>query len=209
MSSWAAVPIGNIDVGRDVTAGFGEVQIPLVSPDMKVPLIYSADIDGAVRYEAYDPGDSTWVPKVGFVLRPIKDIAVRGSFSKSFIAPTLYETNGPASSGFTSSIEFGPATGDEQAQVLTGGSNPKVDNTIADNYTAGIVISPHQVPGLTLNADFFHVEEKRIVGTIADTIDPAERQPVRCGVAFRGPGPSGQLHGSDCDRAEPACRQSG
>ena len=163
-----SVPTGDIDVGRDVTAGFGELQIPLVSPDMKVPFIYSADLDGAVRYEAYDPGDSTWVPKVGFVLRPIKDIAIRGSFSKSFIAPNLFETNGPNTSGFTNSVTLTPPTGSEQAQVLSG-ANPNLDNTIADNYTAGIVISPRQIQGLTLNADFFHVEEKRIVGTINTT----------------------------------------
>ena len=161
-----SVPTGDIDVGRDVTAGFGEVQIPLVSPDMKVPFIYSADVDGAVRYEAYDPGDSTWVPKVGFVLRPIKDIALRGSFSKSFIAPNLFETSGPNTSGFTQSINIG--AGSEQAQVLSG-PNKSLDNTIADNYTAGVVLSPRYVPGLTLNADFFHVEEKRNVGTIPTT----------------------------------------
>ena len=163
-----SVPIGDIDTGRDVTAGFGEVQIPLISQDMHIPFIYSADIDGAVRYEAYDPGDSTWVPKVGFVLRPIKDIALRGSFSKSFIAPTIYETSGPAGSGFTPSITFSSATGAEQAQEETG-ANPNLDNTRADTYTAGIVISPRQVQGLTLNADFFHVEEQHIIGGISPT----------------------------------------
>ena len=162
-----SVPIGDIDIGRDVTAGFGELQIPLVSQDMHIPFIYSADIDGAVRYEAYDPGDSTWVPKVGFVLRPIKDIALRGSFSKSFLAPSLYETNGPASEGFTGSIDLGQ--GSEQAQVLTG-SNKGLGNTRADNYTAGIVLSPHQIEGLTLNADFFHVEEKGLVGGLPTNI---------------------------------------
>ena len=163
-----SVPTGDIDVGRDVTAGFGELQIPLVSPEMHVPLVYSADIDGAVRFENYDPGDSTWVPKVGFVLRPIKDIALRGSFSKSFIAPNLFETNGPSGSGFTNAVTLTSATGSEQAQVLTG-ANPNLDNTIADNYTAGIVISPHQIEGLTLNADFFHVEERRLVGGVPTT----------------------------------------
>ena len=162
-----SVPIGNIDVGRDVTAGFAEVQIPIIGPDMHVPGVYSLDLDGAGRFEDYDPGNSTWVPKVGFVYRPIKDIALRGTFSKSFIAPTLYQTNGPASSGFSSSVDLGQ--GAEQAQE-TGGSNPNLGNERADTYTAGIVISPRQVPGLTLNADFFHVEETNLIGGIDDTI---------------------------------------
>ena len=158
-----ATPIAEIDQGRDVNAGFGELSIPLVSPDMKVPGVYSANIDGAVRFERYSDAGSTWVPKVGFVLLPIKDVALRGSFSKSFIAPTLYETSGPVSQGFTNSFDIGG--GSEQAQSL-GGSNPNLGNTTADNYTAGIVLSPHQVPGLTINGDFFHVEEKGVVGAI-------------------------------------------
>ena len=162
-----ATPNTDINVGRDVTAGFAEIQIPIIGPDMKIPGVYSLDVDGAVRFEDYDPGDSTWVPKAGFVYRPIKDIAVRGSFSKSFIAPNLYLTNGPTASGFSPIIDL---NGNEiQTQEITG-SNKQLDNTIADNYTVGIVLSPRQVPGLTLNADFFHVEEKRIVGIVDPTI---------------------------------------
>ena len=158
-----SVPVGNIDVGRDVFALFSELQIPLVSPDMKVFGIYRADIDGAFRYESFSSTGSTWVPKVGFTLLPIKDVALRGSFSKSFIAPTLYDTNGPSSSGFTQSFDFG--AGSEQAQVLSG-SNPNLSSTRADTYTAGIVISPRFAEGLTLNVDFFHVDESRVIGAI-------------------------------------------
>ena len=158
-----SVPIGEIDTGRDVFALFAEAQIPLISPDMKVPGIYSLNLDGAGRFENYSDSGSAWVPKVGFTLLPIKDVALRGSFSKSFVAPTIYQTRGPSSSGFTDSFDIGG--GSEQAQV-EGGSNPNLASTRADTYTAGIVLSPHQVPGLTLNADFFHVEETRITGTI-------------------------------------------
>ena len=158
-----SVPIGDINVGRDVYAGFAEVQIPIVSPTMNIPGVYRADIDGAVRYEEFQGTGSTWVPKVGFTYQPIKDIALRGSFSKSFIAPTLYQTQGPSSNGFTNSYNIGG--GQEQAQSLSG-SNPNLASPRADTYTAGIVISPHQIEGLTLNLDFFHVEEERIIGTI-------------------------------------------
>ena len=150
--------------GRYVTAGFGELQVPLVSPDMHIPFLYRADLNGAVRYEKYDPGDSTWVPKVGFDLSPIKDVTLRGTFSRSFIAPTLYETQGPTTEGSTNVYNIGG--GSEQAnQIIT--ANPALGNEKAQTYTAGIVISPHQIEGLTLNADFFHVEEQGLTGTFA------------------------------------------
>ena len=158
-----SVPIGEIDTGRDVFAFFGETQIPLVSPDQHIPFLYSANIDGAFRFENFSDSGSSWVPKVGFTLLPIKDVALRGSFSKSFTAPTIYQTKGPSSNGFTDSYDIG--AGSEQAQS-EGGSNGNLASTRANTYTAGIVISPHQVPGFTINGDFFHVDETRITGAI-------------------------------------------
>ena len=158
-----SVPVADIDTGRDVFAFFGETQIPLVSPDQHIPGVYSANLDGAFRFENFSDSGSAWVPKVGFTYLPIKDVALRGSFSKSFTAPTIYQTRGPASSGFTSSFDIGG--GSEQAQS-EGGSNPNLASTRANTYTAGIVISPHQVPGFTINGDFFHVDETRITGSI-------------------------------------------
>ena len=162
-----SVPGGDIDVGRDVTAGFGEIQIPVIGPDMHIPGVYSFDVDAAVRYENYSDAGDTIVPKVGIVYRPIKDIALRGTYSESFIAPTLFQTSGPSITGFSSSIDLG--AGSEQSQE-TGGSSKNLQITEAQTFTAGIVISPRQVPGLTLNCDYFHVEEQGLVGTIDDTL---------------------------------------
>ena len=46
-----SVPTGDIDVGRDVSAGFAELSVPVIGPGMKVPGIYSLDLDacGALR----------------------------------------------------------------------------------------------------------------------------------------------------------------
>ena len=160
-----SVPAGDIDVGRDVSAGFAELSLPVFGPGMKVPGFYSLDFNAAVRYEKYDPGESTWVPKAGFVWRPVQDIALRGTFSKSFIAPNLYETNGPTTEGMSGFVDLG--AGPEQAQEENG-ANPRLGNIRADTYTAGLVISPRPVPGLTLSGDFFHVEERNLVGAIPD-----------------------------------------
>ena len=158
-----SVPASDINVGRDVFAFFGEAQIPLVGPDQKIPFLYSANLDGAFRFENFSDSGSAWVPKVGFTVLPIRDVALRGSFSKSFTAPTLFQTRGPAGNGFTASYDIGG--GSEQAQSESG-SNPNLASTRANTYTTGIVLSPHQVPGLTINGDFFHVDETRITGTI-------------------------------------------
>src|SRR5262249_26615245 len=49
---------------RDSWAGYAEVHIPVISPDMNVPGFHSFDITAAGRYETFDPGGDSAVPKV-------------------------------------------------------------------------------------------------------------------------------------------------
>jgi iron complex outermembrane receptor protein len=166
----ASVPFADVEVSRGIEAGYAEVSIPVVSPSMKIPGIYSFDIDGAGRYEKYEGTNSAIEPKVSFIYRPILDIALRGTFSGSFLAPNLIETAGPPVQGFTDLVNLG-AGYLEQANSL-GTSNPKLGPTRATTFSSGLVLSPHQVPGLTVSADVFHVEEEGIIGSTvpADTV---------------------------------------
>ena len=161
-----STPVPGINTGRDIDAVYGELSIPVVAPAMKVFGVYSLDLDGAVRMEKYEGINSSVVPKASFVLRPIEDVALRGTFSKSFIAPTLLQTSGPTTSGFSNSVALAP--GDNEQSFEEGGSNPNLSPSTANTYTAGIVLSPHQVQGLTITGDFFHVDQKNIVGTVPD-----------------------------------------
>ena len=178
--------------------------IPLVTPEAKIPGVYSLDIGASGRYEDYsDAGDSE-IPKVGFVYRPIADVAIRGTYSKSFIAPNLYQTGGPQSQGFTGSINLGQ--GNEQFNVLSG-SNPNLSPSTSNNFTGGITITPKAVPGLTVSADYFYAYQTDIVTTLpydlvlnsVNNLGPASPYAglVRFG-SFNGPGVTGpgQLAGN-------------
>lgn len=161
-----SVPIPDTNQGRDIDAAYAEVSIPVVAPTMKVPGVYSFDLDGAVRVEKYDGIHSSWVPKASFVYRPIEDLAVRGSFSKSFVAPTLFELYGvPGTGASAPQAILGGAQTNEQGQA-----NPALSPSTADTYSVGLVISPKQVPGLTISGDFFHVEQKNVVSSFPDDI---------------------------------------
>jgi iron complex outermembrane receptor protein len=165
-----SVPAADVEVSRGIEAAYAEVSIPVVSPSMKIPGIYSFDIDGAGRYEKYEGTNSAIEPKVSVVYRPVIDVALRGTFSGSFLAPNLIQTNGPPSQGFTDLVDLG-AGYLEQANALST-SNPKLGPTRATTFSGGIVISPQKIPGLTMSADLFHVEEEGIIGsTVAsDTV---------------------------------------
>ena len=75
--------------GRLVTSEFGEVDIPLVGPNMNVPLVSKFELDVSVRHDAYSDVGTTTNPKVSFNWDTIDGLRVRGSWSTSFVAVAL------------------------------------------------------------------------------------------------------------------------
>ncbi len=160
-----SVPIQDINVTRGQYAFFGELSVPIVGSSMKVPGVYSLDIDLAGRYDKYEGIDTdSYVPKLSLRYAPIKDLTLRATYSNSFVAPNLYQLYGPTSTGFSGSITFNGVKQD-QAQVQTGANALLVPST-AESYTAGLVYSPHFIPGLTITADYFRTLQQQIVGTV-------------------------------------------
>ena len=160
-----SVPILPINRGRFIDSVYGEVRIPIVGSEMNIPGIYNLEIGLSGRYDHYE-GISTdsKVPKYTLRYQPIKDLTLRGTYSNSFVAPTLYQLYGPTSTGFSQTLDFGFGP-EDQAHELSG-SNAGLVPATAESYTAGIVYSPHYVPGLTFTADYFRTLYQGIVGSI-------------------------------------------
>lgn len=78
--------------GRSIYSGFVEVSVPLISPEMNIPLVESFSIDGAGRYDKYsgNVGD-TANPKVAFDWLLVDGIKARGSWGTSFVAPLIHD----------------------------------------------------------------------------------------------------------------------
>ena len=160
-----SVPIKEINRGRFIDSFYGELAIPIVGSEMNIPGIYNLNIGLSGRYDHYE-GISTdsKIPKYTLRYQPIKDLTLRGTYSNSFVAPTLYELYGPVSEGFSPTLDFGFGP-EDQAQVESG-SNPNLTPATAESYTAGIVYSPHYVPGLTITVDYFRTLEQNIATPI-------------------------------------------
>jgi iron complex outermembrane receptor protein len=161
----ASVPIKPINRGRFIDSVYGELAIPIVGSEMNIPGIYNLNIGLSGRYDHYEGiNTDSKVPKYTLRYQPIKDLTLRGTYSNSFVAPTLYQLYGPTSTGFSGTIDFGFGT-EDQAQVESG-SNPNLTPATAESYTAGMVYSPHYIPGLTITVDYFRTLEQNIVSTV-------------------------------------------
>ncbi len=79
---------------------FGEVLVPLASPDNNIPFLYSAEVFGRVRYvdNTVNGTFTSWA--AGGAISPVPDISFRGNFTRSFRAPAITELFLPQSPTF-------------------------------------------------------------------------------------------------------------
>ncbi len=141
---------------RRVTAVFGEVNAPVTK---------WLELNGALRTDHYsDFGDST-TPKVGFKLKPIDQLAIRGTYAEAFRAPGPAETGG-SSFGFTT---YG---------ILSQG-DPSIKPETAKSYTLGLIFEPSANSSVTM--DYWRVNRKNeIVQADPNSIIPGGQCVIAC-----------------------------
>lgn len=84
---------GGSKYDRDIKSAFGELYIPLLKPEMGVPLVKSLTASAAVRYDSYaDAGDTT-NPRYGFTWEVNDELRFSGSWGTSFRAPSVTDAN--------------------------------------------------------------------------------------------------------------------
>ncbi|WP_417318758.1 TonB-dependent receptor domain-containing protein [Emcibacter sp.] len=87
-------PTDDSDGSRNVWSAYGELLVPIVSPEMDIPLVNSFDIQFAGRAEAFsDINEEVFKPKVAASWRPVEYVTLRGAWSKGFRAPNLQQLN--------------------------------------------------------------------------------------------------------------------
>ena len=167
--------------GYNVESQFGEIKVPITSPQNAIPGLYLLTVDGAVRHEIYSGGNTVTVPKYSIRYLPVnEDFGFRATTGKSFQTPTLYDLYGPSSSGFSNSPgglnaynAAGVATGAKFPNLQTfeaSGSNSSLTPQTAKNYTIGGIYSPRYVKGLEFTIDYFNIKQSNVISTPASDL---------------------------------------
>jgi iron complex outermembrane receptor protein len=118
---------------RDIKSFYGEAYIPIVSPEMNIPLMYKVDASISGRYDSYSDVGSTANPKFAANWEIIHGLKLRGNYSRSFVAPPIAVIGDPTQGYLYASGSIGP----------TGALN-----NVPISSFPGIV----NVPGVTCNA---------------------------------------------------------
>ncbi|MDO8799737.1 TonB-dependent siderophore receptor [Phenylobacterium sp.] len=154
------------NVTRNIGATFAELYVPLVGPDMNVPLVRRLDLSVAGRYEDYSDVGTTKNPKIGLNWELAEGVSFRGSYGKSFRAPSLAENSpiggGAGLYGDTLPDPSSP-TGTRQGIGIAGG-NPNLQPETAKTWSFGLDLRPEPLPGFHANVTYFKVDyENQIV----------------------------------------------
>ena len=168
----------------DVREAYGELSaVPVIGK----PGVQWLEFTAAGRVFDYNTfgSDSTW--KTGVLWRPHKAVAVRGTYSTAFRAPSVGALFSGQSDAFPAvtdpcDVSMGPRSDNEQENCMADGlpdnyeddrfqiksrvgGNENLQPETADIFTTGIVIEPPQVKGLAVTVDYFDI-------AITDAIQP-------------------------------------
>lgn len=185
-----SIPIDPVFGKFHTNEGFGELLIPVVSPDMNIPFVDTLELNGAARYvdHSLTGGDLTWT--AGGRWKPIEDFGFRGNFTRSIRSPAITELFNPTSPIFTTAedpcdsrfINQGPNPANRAANCAAAGlpanfnsnvvdfttegslsGNVGLDNEKADSWTIGAIITPRFAPGLSLSVDWVDIALKNAI----------------------------------------------
>jgi iron complex outermembrane recepter protein len=197
---------GSARVNRDVWSIYQEVRVPFTSPTWNFPGFYSFEVDFAEREEWYSQNTSAVLPSGPFPFQPatssqynaqkpkvsvrwqpldpkyIGALTLRGSYTEAFHAPTLSEISPASTQSFAQG--FDPILKEDvfaEARVI---GNPNLQPEVAYEWSYGAVYSPKWIKGLTLSADWWHIDMRSIASLLGTEFIIQSNIP---GLVIRGP----------------------
>jgi iron complex outermembrane recepter protein len=155
---------------RNVQAGFIELDMPITK---------ALDLDIADRQDRYSDFGTTNNAKLSVRYQPVDFLTVRGAASTGFRAPTLFQLYSPpfltasdsptmgSGNPFCSpghyNAEWTPTVCASQGLQLNGG-NTNLKPETSQNFDLGVVVSPIQDLGITL--DYYRILLKNVVQSV-------------------------------------------
>jgi iron complex outermembrane receptor protein len=162
-------PVDNFSANQDDRYGFAELNIPLIGKSQNVPFIRSLTLSAAARYDDYPGIDKVITPKFGVVYAPNDQFDIRGTWGRSFKAPTLYQRYSPQSATiYSTGILGGSSYASGSTAILLLGGRSDLSPERADTWTTTIGFHPTYVPGLKIEATYFSTRYRdRVIMPIA------------------------------------------
>ncbi|MDF3623520.1 TonB-dependent receptor domain-containing protein [Brytella acorum] len=172
---------------------YGELDVPLVSPNMHLPGAYSLSAQANGRFIHNSMTGNFWTYMFGGSWWPTRDFGLSGNYARSVRNPSVSELFSPVGTDYESGIDpcstegitQGPNPATRAANcakagikqpfdsnynyfTITGqaGGNPHLKNEVSDSYTGSLEFMPHFVPGLDFKGSFVDVKIKNAITSL-------------------------------------------
>ena len=81
---------------RNIKSVYAELYIPVISPEMEIPLVRRIDLSISGRYDKYSDVGDTKNPKFAANWEVFEGVKLRGNYSRAFVAPPLAVIGDPS-----------------------------------------------------------------------------------------------------------------
>jgi iron complex outermembrane receptor protein len=179
-------PSGNSDINGPTERYFtlnafgtkGHRTIYSAFAELKAPIIEQVELSAAGRYDKYSSGQDAFSPKFGVKFRPIRQVVIRGTYSKGFRIPSFGEANALPTTGYVSNSaslfnnaylsQYGAnctvATFTQCPTYIRSGSygqttlaSPNLKPEKSRSFTAGIFVEP--ISNVSFSVDFYDIKK--------------------------------------------------
>ncbi|NID14258.1 TonB-dependent receptor plug domain-containing protein [Luteibacter yeojuensis] len=137
--------------------------------ELDAPFLESLEVDVSGRFDHYSDFGNNFSPKIGIKWKPIEELALRGTFSKGFRAPSFAENGSSEAQGFAT------YTPPEDFQALHNNSgyvqpyglafltraNPDVKPERSKSWTFGVLYQPTQ--DLSASLDYYRIKKTGVI----------------------------------------------
>ncbi|MES2054918.1 MAG: TonB-dependent receptor [Pseudomonadota bacterium] len=172
-------------LGLNAVSASGKRTVSAAFFEINAPLLDQLEINASGRYDHYSDGFGRFSPKVGVKVTPFKSLALRGTFSKGFRAPSFAESQKGAVIGYTTATppcsviiaHGGVSTGTDPDgnPTCSGGngyvqaysigynnaSNPSLKPEKSRSFTGGAIFQPTH--WLSFTADYYNIKKTDVI----------------------------------------------
>ncbi len=144
-------------IGLGYSAYDGTQNVYAAYAELSAPVLESLELNGAVRYDKYESGDSATKPKVGFKWNPVDWFALRGTYAEGFRAPNPAENGDGGLAAFSNARDpvrcaLDPSECGAQPVAIITRPNPDLKPEESKSYSIGIVLQPTRTTSVTVDA---------------------------------------------------------
>lgn len=168
----AAETANRTSASRRSYYGFAELNLPIVSARNHLPAVHALSASAAVRYEDYPGSARLATPKFGIIYAPTDELSFKGSWGKSFKAPTLYQEQQVDTAVILPASSLGAVGAPAGATaIFYSGGNPNLKPETATSWSATAEFRSRLIPNFSMQASYFHILYRhRIVDPITSSL---------------------------------------